>query len=223
MSALDWLMGTLALAAIAPCLYLLLLVPFAALARMRGRDLGRGEPGPLAFVIPAHNEETDIENTLRDLSAAADGETSIHVIADNCTDRTAEIVRAFIAQSSLPIVLWERQDATKKAKGYALEWAIPQIFAWSDQRQQSIAFLCVVDADATLSAGSIARAREGFAAGHTVLQSYYLFGDGIGLRAQVMRIAAGAFSVRGLARSVLGLSDTLKGNGMWFRRSVIEQ
>lgn len=220
---LNMLTFVLACLAIAPCLYLLSMVPLAALARVRGRAVGSGEAGPLAFVIPAHNEEADIEHTLRDLCAAADAETSLHVIADNCTDRTAEIVRAFIAQASIPIVLWERQDATKKAKGYALEWAIPQIFAWSDQRQQSIAFLCVVDADATLSAGSIARAREGFAAGGTVLQSYYLFGDGIGLRAKVMQIAAGAFSVRGLARSVLGLSDTLKGNGMWFRRSVIER
>lgn len=222
-SPLAWLTVLVAFASIGPCLYLLSMVPFAALARMRGRVVGPGESGPLAFVIPAHNEETDIENTLRDLVAAADAETSIHVIADNCTDETANLVRAFVGTTQVPIVLWERSDETKKAKGYALEWAIPQVFAWSEQRHASIKFLCVVDADATLSVGSIARAREGFLGGHNVLQSFYLFGDGLGLRAQVMRIASAAFSVRGLARSALGLSDTLKGNGMWFRRSVIEE
>jgi len=224
LSPIDWITFVLALLAAAPSLYLLSLVPLAMWARLRDRSGGAvGEPGHLVFVVPAHNEENDIETTLRDLSAHADAETSIHVIADNCADRTAELVRAFAASSKVPVVLWERFDDTKKAKGYALEWGLPQIFQWSDARQQPTAFVCIVDADATLSPGSVGRARSGFAAGRTVLQSVYVFGEGLGMRADVMRIASGAFSVRGLARSVLGLSDTLKGNGMWFRRSVIEE
>jgi cellulose synthase/poly-beta-1,6-N-acetylglucosamine synthase-like glycosyltransferase len=80
-----------------------------------------------------------------------------------------------------------------------------------------------VDADATLSRGSIELARQGFAQGHTVLQSAYMFGEGAGLRPRIMRIAAAAFTARGLGRGLLGLSDTLRGNGMWFLRSVLEQ
>jgi 1,2-diacylglycerol 3-beta-glucosyltransferase len=56
-----------------------------------------------------------------------------------------------------------------------------------------------------------------------VLQSEYVFGEGLGLKAKIMRIASAAIVLRGLGRSYFGASDTLKGNGMWFRRTVLEQ
>lgn len=217
----------LALIAIAPCVYLLVLTFGAILARARERARRRA-PGPeerghLVFVVPAHDEERDIRATVEGLIAQADADTSIHVIADNCTDGTADVVRAAIAETGAPVQLWERQDATKKAKGFALEWALPRIFAWSDERGRPAALVCIVDADAALTPGSVQRARQGFAAGEAVLQSEYLFGEGLGLKAKVMRIASAAIVVRGLGRSFFGVSDTLKGNGMWFRRSVLEQ
>ena len=230
-SALVGLAYALALLAVAPCAYLALLAVGAVLARLRERALRKSprpeQPGHLVFVVPAHDEERDIRATVEGLLALADADSSIHVIADNCSDQTAAMVRAVMAETATDkagvVQLWERNDPSKRAKGFALEWALPQIFAWSDGRGTPAVFVCVVDADAALTAGSVERARQGFAAGEAVLQSEYVFGQGLGLKAKIMRIASAAIVVRGLGRSYFGTSDTLKGNGMWFRRTVLEQ
>lgn len=223
--------------AVLPCAYLFGLSVAALFGRMARKPVP-ASPGPegqghLAFVVPSHNEEADIEATLRGLTAIADAQCSIHVVADNCSDRTAELARAFAAQSGHAIVVWERSHETLRAKGYALEWALPQIFEQSDRPAASgspalsalgpVRFVCIVDADALLTPNSVPLARARFAEGFTVVQSEYVFGKGLGLRAEVMRMASAAMVVRGLGRSALGLSDTLKGNGMFFRRAVLEE
>jgi 1,2-diacylglycerol 3-beta-glucosyltransferase len=238
---MDWLAiisYAIAIAAVLPCAYLFGLSVAAVFGRLArkplpkpGDSIGERGQGHLAFLVPAHNEEADIEDTLKGLVATADEHASIHIIADNCTDKTAEKVRAFVAEhertpGARAIKLWERSHETLRAKGYALEWALPQIFAWSDggdSKLGGVRFVCVVDADAQLSDGSLLIARRGFAEGHEVLQSEYLFGKGLGVRAEVMRIASAALIARGLGRGALGLSDTLKGNGMFFRREVLEE
>jgi cellulose synthase/poly-beta-1,6-N-acetylglucosamine synthase-like glycosyltransferase len=230
-SALSWLGYALAVVAVLPCAYLALLAVGAVLARLRERARRKSarpeQAGHLVFVVPAHDEERDILATVEGLLALADADSSIHVIADNCSDQTATVVRALMAEAAgrdgRPVQLWERNDPSKRAKGFALEWALPQIFAWSDGRGTPAAFVCVIDADAALTPGSVQRARQGFETGEAVLQSEYLFGEGLGLKAKIMQIASAAIIVRGLGRSYFGTSDTLKGNGMWFRRSVLEQ
>lgn len=232
----------IALLAVLPCMYLFGLAIAAVIARVTRTPLpavaadGTSEGnGHVAFLVPAHNEEADIEATLVGLVGITDNATSIHVIADNCSDKTADLVRAFAAISPRVVKLWERSHETLRAKGYALEWALPQIFAWSEKLSADpslpstghglgpVRFVCVVDADAQLTPNSLPLARAHFAAGHTVVQSEYVFGQGLGLRAEVMRMASAALVVRGLGRSALGLSDTLKGNGMFFRRAVLEE
>ncbi len=175
--------------------------------------------GELAFVVPAHNEETVVVTTIRSLRAAADPQTTIHVIADNCTDATAQRAREAGA------IVWERADPTQKSKGHALAWALPQVMAWTkNERAAELSFIAVVDADATLSANSVALARQQFAAGALILQSEYQLIAGVSLRAQIVRIAFAAFNiVRGLGRLALGLSDVLKGNGMWFQALVLRE
>lgn len=71
-----------------------------------------------AIVIPAHNEENGITNTLRscnDLDYPRE-KYKIFVIADNCTDRTAGI-----AEENGAVCL-QRHDDAKRGKGYALAW-----------------------------------------------------------------------------------------------------
>jgi len=238
MAWLAFISYAIAILAILPCAYLFGLSVAAAFARLTrkplpkpGDSIGERGQGHLAFVVPAHNEEADIEDTLKGLVATADESASIHIIADNCSDHTADKVRAFIAAhegtpNARVIKLWERSHETLRAKGYALEWALPQIFGWSDTSSSKLGpvrFVCIVDADAQLSEGSLLIARRDFAEGHEVLQSEYLFGKGLGVRAEVMRIASAALIARGLGRGALGLSDTLKGNGMFFRREVLEE
>jgi cellulose synthase/poly-beta-1,6-N-acetylglucosamine synthase-like glycosyltransferase len=55
------------------------------------RDVG---PGRIVVLIPAHNEEDGIEATLASLAAQTRPADQIIVIADCCTDKTAELARA---------------------------------------------------------------------------------------------------------------------------------
>ena len=75
------------------------------------------------IVIPAHNEETILRATL-DSCRAIDypGDLfSVFVVADNCSDSTAELAR----QSGVACL--ERFDSDHRGKGYALAWAFPQV------------------------------------------------------------------------------------------------
>jgi len=69
-------------------------------------------------IIPAHNEEAVIGNLLESLNAQNYPKEllDIYVIADNCTDNTAQIARDAGA------IVYERFDENKKTKGYAMQW-----------------------------------------------------------------------------------------------------
>lgn len=203
---------------LAPSLYLFILTLGAVLQRLFGESSTPSpEPGHLAFVIPAHNEESGILDTIKSVQETADSNTSIHVVADNCTDHTAECARLAGA------IVWEREDSTRRSKGYAIEWALPHVFAWGETRGHSVAFLAIVDADASISKNSVELARCAFARGAQVLQSEDILISGECLRTRLATMGFAAMNVvRGLGRLWWGTSDTLKGNGMWFRRSVLD-
>ena len=82
----------------------------------------RGTPDDtsLLVIIPAHNEGLDIEATCIEIRAVAetDGvDTRIIVIADNCTDDTADLAAAHVE-------VLERKSEKLRGKGYALAWAL---------------------------------------------------------------------------------------------------
>src|SRR6185369_9762676 len=76
----------------------------------------RREPRPfkLAVLMPAHDEELGIAGTVRALSAELAPGDRLLVVADNCSDRTAELARAAGAE------VVERRDAERRGKGHAL-------------------------------------------------------------------------------------------------------
>jgi 1,2-diacylglycerol 3-beta-glucosyltransferase len=202
-----------------PAAYLATLSLGAVLQRSFGKITNSTQaPGHIAIVVPAHNEEIDIASTVASLKEAADENTSIHVVADNCQDDTAGRAREAGA------IVWERSHETLRSKGYALEWAIPQVMAWGDAQSRHVAFIAVVDADASLSKNSLPLVRKAFAMGAEVLQSEYLLNRGEHMRARIASIGFAAMNVvRGLGRLWWGGSDTLKGNGMWFRREILDK
>src|SRR5689334_17854711 len=71
------------------------------------------------LLIPSHNEEGGIEATVRDARALDYPAENFRVVvvADNCTDRTAELAEKAGA------LVWPRQNQEKRGKGYALEMA----------------------------------------------------------------------------------------------------
>ena len=75
------------------------------------------------LLIPAHNEQDTIHETLRSISAISYDAAKLNtvVIADNCTDKTVDIVRASGFQCL------ERSDRNHVGKGFAISWALQQI------------------------------------------------------------------------------------------------
>src|SRR6266487_2872301 len=77
-----------------------------------------------ALLIPAHDEEVILGTLLESLSHLDYPKElyTIYVIADNCTDTTAEL-----ACRVEGVCVYERFDREKRGKGYALNWMLQQI------------------------------------------------------------------------------------------------
>lgn len=71
-------------------------------------------PGDAVIVIPAHNEERVIAETVSTLCGPGQAGERVLVVADNCTDNTADEARAAGAQ------VFVRCDPERRGKGYAL-------------------------------------------------------------------------------------------------------
>jgi cellulose synthase/poly-beta-1,6-N-acetylglucosamine synthase-like glycosyltransferase len=108
----------------------------------RGTSLGRGDLETRFLVlVPAHNEAEHLRPTLRSLMRVDYPPKlfDVTVIADNCTDNTAEI--AF--QEGCDV--WERSDILRRGKGHALAWALarPSIASFDA--------VVIIDADTQVS------------------------------------------------------------------------
>lgn len=93
-----------------------------------------------AIIVPAHNEELLIEKFCECMKTI-DYEMElfdIFIIADNCTDNTADIASTF------KFNVLTRHDKSKIGKGYALEWAIERI------NLDDYDSILVLDADTTV-------------------------------------------------------------------------
>ena len=80
-------------------------------------------PHSFAFLICGRNEEAVIENLLisiKDQTYPSD-HIDIYVVADNCTDRTADVCRAAGA------TVYERFNKVQVGKGYALDYLLDRI------------------------------------------------------------------------------------------------
>ena len=84
----------------------------------------------------------------------------IYVVADNCTDATAEVCRARGA------FVHERQDKVKVGKGYALNWLLERIPV-----KKYDGFL-VFDADNLLRPDYLTEMNKTFSAGYSIVTSY---------------------------------------------------
>ena len=197
-----------------PGTLLLLMLTLAALwpARKVGRDAALGR---IAVVVPAHNERAGIGRTLANLldEARADGDAQVVVIADNCSDDTAQ--RA--GQCGARVL--SRCDSTRCGKGFALDFAFRTLLA------EEFRYFVVVDADSVVSPGFLAAFRRHFAAGADVLQARYtVLNAGESVRTRLMNLALCAFNVvRPRGRDALGFSCGLLGNGFGVTRRVLER
>ncbi|MDP8921285.1 MAG: glycosyltransferase family 2 protein, partial [Chloroflexota bacterium] len=165
----------------------------------------------------AHDEEVLLPRLLASARAAdypAD-RLDIHVVADNCTDRTAEVAREGGAR------VYERVDDDERGKGYALRWLLGRI----DEAGERYDAFVVVDADSIIARDFFGRMDARLEAGSAVIQAYYTVLNVGESPLAALRYAAltAVHYLRPLGRAALGLSCGLKGNGMCFAAPVLER
>ena len=184
---------------------------------------GRRAPGPdrpakaglrFAIVVPAHNEESNVATTVQSLSALdyPPELRTVLVVADNCTDQTAEAARAAGA------AVLERKDESKRGKGYALSFAFDRLI-----KDQAADVVVVVDADTEASKNLLRALAVRFEAGASSAQVRYgVRNRDASWRTRLMAIGFAMFhDLRSLAREKMRVSCGLRGNGMAFRLDLL--
>ena len=196
------------------CLISLVLVPFTKQSFM---PVQLDKDVSYTILIPAHNEAVIIHRTLAKLIAELPGKDPgrIVVMADNCTDNTAEIAR------SLGVTVLERFDSAKRGKGFALDFGIRKI-----NETGAPAILVIIDADCETTKDALCRLINLAARSHSPVQMTYLMR--IPENAAIKQKVAGFAwilknKVRPLALDSLGLPAALSGTGMAFPWQIIER
>jgi hypothetical protein len=206
-------LSIIALPATAACMYLLVLTCLSAQAAAPPRSSRK-----IFFdiIVPAHDEAAGIGKTISSLQQLGwpSARYRIVVVADNCTDATASISQAAGA------TVLERQDLTRRGKGYALAHA----FTWSRTTELADAVV-VVDADSVVSANLLESFAARIEAGACALQAHYgVLNAADSWRTRLMAIALGSIhKVRSRARERMGLSCGIRGNGWCVTHALLDK
>lgn len=124
----------------------------------------RSREHKFALLIAAHNEEkviAEIVKSLKNQNYPKDN-FDIFVVADNCTDKTAEIAENCGAQ------VIKRENKEKKGKGYALEYAFDYIFSLN----RGFEYAAVFDADNVVDADFLYHINKKINTGARAVQGY---------------------------------------------------
>lgn len=202
-----------ALPVLVPCSYLGLLA-------IQARPIRNKEPREpevrFDIIVPAHDEESGIESTIASLKEI-DYPNELYriiVVADNCTDATAE--RAMRAGARVLV----RENKEFRGKGYALE------YAFGISREEAFASaVVVIDADTTVSPNLLRTFDVAIGLGAQAVQAEYgVRNPDSGWRTRLMSIALSTHHrLRNLARERMKLSVGLHGNGMAFTHTVLTE
>ena len=203
------------LTAFAWLLVLVIALPLAVLAMelVAGLWPARRKPSSVsdcmaAVLIPAHDEAGGIGGTLAALREVAPPGTRILVVADNCSDQTAQLAR----ENGAEVV--ERRDPARRGKGFALACGRDHLAANNPPQ-----VVIVLDADCRLAPGSIAALCRDALARNVPAQAINLISPDPEA-APMVQISSFAMVVKNLFRSRgmqrLGGAALLTGTGMAF-------
>ena len=139
-------------------------ISLCSLVKLKEKPLLKKKNHKFMAIIPAHNEEDVVVNLIESLKHQNYPKEllDIYVIADNCTDRTAELAKEAGA------IVYERFDPEKKTKGYAMQWFLAQKI---EENANYDAF-CVFDADNIVDKEFINNMNKKLCQGEEVVQGY---------------------------------------------------
>jgi cellulose synthase/poly-beta-1,6-N-acetylglucosamine synthase-like glycosyltransferase len=166
----------------------------------------------VVVLVPAHNESRGLLPTLSDVTSQLRPGDRLLVVADNCSDDTADVAEAAGAE------VVRRSNLENVGKGYALDFGIRHL---QDALPQVVV---VIDADCRLDTDAIDQlATICIWTGRPVQARYFMNApDGSGIGRRVAEFAWRVKnSLRPLGLAALGLPCQLMGSGMAFPRDVI--
>ncbi|MEM9482238.1 MAG: glycosyltransferase family 2 protein [Cyanobacteria bacterium P01_F01_bin.116] len=212
--AVNFVEIMLAAALVLPCAVLLIEV----LVAYMGQRLAKRQSPLLinarrAVLMPAHNEAAVIQATLSTLTSQLKVDDRLVVVADNCTDATAEIAR----QAGATVL--ERQNDQERGKGYALDFGIRHL------SQDAPDVLIMVDADCQVKPDAIDAIANLALNTKRPVQATYLLEQSPQPSPKEM-VSTFAFKVKNLVRPlglrVLGQPCLLTGTGMAFPWATLQ-
>lgn len=170
------------------------------------------------MLVAARNEEMVIDKLVESVRAQDYPAelVDIFVVADNCTDNTAEKAREYGA------ICYERTDPEHRTKGYALQFLVERIR--EDYGIASYEGYFLFDADNLLKGDYISRMNDAFDAGEKIITSYRNtknFDD------NWISASYGIHWLRTVrnehrARSLFRLATRIQGTGFLFSHELIE-
>lgn len=169
-----------------------------------------------ALLIPAHNEEGVIGETVRQLRALhyPPERFAVIVIADGCTDQTVRRAR----ENGAACVLWTEQTSRKGR-------ALSRFLTAERERLNAFDVVVVCDADTRLHADALLFLNQAFLNGMQVGQGKVESDpqSPSPLGALVALSEALSQEVDDCARKTLGWPVPLRGTGMAFRREILQE
>jgi cellulose synthase/poly-beta-1,6-N-acetylglucosamine synthase-like glycosyltransferase len=185
-----------------------------ALASLLYRDprAGTGQDVRFLVLVPAHNEELVIANGLKAIMAARRARDLVLVVADRCTDATAEVAH------SIGATVLERGPAEEPGRAAARQAGLEHA------RDLDWDVVLMLDADSVIEPGLFDACERALASGAPAVQARSESSRGRGI---AMEASLAAFTLQGITiprgRDRLGLSVRLRGTGMAIRREVALQ
>jgi len=188
----------------------------AILHRPRSFEHRKNRTTRFLILIPAHNEEDGLPETLQSLSALQYPKdlVQIVVIADRCADDTAKAATTGGARCL------ERNEGPG-GKGAAMSWAMQVL------RKEGVLFdaLVIVDADCLADVHLLEAFDDALAKGHEVQQGYNYLSNP--WETPFTRVIAVTSVLRNFlfygGKEAIGCSAMLSGTGMCLSRSVVDQ
>ncbi len=153
----------LQVAALAVTMYYFVIGIFGFIPK-KEKEATENKTNTFALLVAAHDEEMVIANMVDSLASLNYPRESydIFVIADNCTDQTAQIARAHGA------LVYERFDTTQRGKGFALEWMFEKIF----NMEKKYDYIGIFDADNLVDKNFLYEMNKQINKGYRVVQGY---------------------------------------------------
>jgi cellulose synthase/poly-beta-1,6-N-acetylglucosamine synthase-like glycosyltransferase len=208
----SWILTTIAVLLTVPSAVFAVEIVASLFFRRRQASPASEPRNRVAVLVPAHNEAAGIAETLDNIKAQLGPDDRLLVVADNCSDDTANIAKAHGAEISV------RSDTTRIGKGYALDWGLQHL------EQDAPDTVIVVDADCRLAPFAVDRLASACERTNRPVQALYLMTAPAGSRVN-HQVAEFAWRVKNLARPLglkaLGLPCQLMGSGMAFPWAII--